>query len=279
MVLLAGAVVLGPIAHADAQQETPEGQFSSPTRAVAGAPIWVRSVTPCPVRAGAYQYVRVGITAQGEPDKLEYIESTDADLAPDGSWLVTLSAPSDMAKGITKSYEIQVQCIENEAPYAAPSRDPSVTPSTLVPTFSYFRYFYRRLYVTGFGTADATETVVATADTTTTTSTPSTSTSTTALNTTTNDASSDDLTAQAVETSVTTWLSDEAERAAEARSELAAQSLDDDVVLVAEPVAARSRQPSPDGGAPWWSFVAATVLAIGAVIGYGQRRRTTATIR
>lgn len=277
--LLAGVAVLGPMAHADAQQETPQGRFSSPTRAVAGAPIWVRSVTPCPVRAGAYQYVRVGISPHGEPDSLTYVESTDADLAEDGSWLVTLSAPSDMAKGITKSYEIQVQCIENDAPYAAPPRDPSATSTTLKPTFSYFRYFYRRLYVTGFGSADATDTGVSTIDTSTTTSSSSTTSTTAATTPTTESSPSDDLSAQSVETT-TTWVSDEQERAAEARAELARRSRrSDDVVLVAEPVFARSPESSPDGGAPWWSFVAATMLAVGTVIGYGERRRTSTTTR
>lgn len=277
LLALVGLAVLWPAVAAHAGEETPQGVFSSPSRAVAGAPIWVRSVTPCPVTPGAYQFVRVGISPQGVPSSLDYVESTDADLAPDGSWTVTLSAPSDMALGVTKSYDIQAQCIENEAPYAAPDRDPSQTSTTLNPEFSYHRYFLRRLSVTGFGSADATTSGAADDDATATTTTSSTTTSTTSFTTSTISA----LTLQSAglddrdDPTTTTWVSDEAQRAAEARAELGrrTKSLDDDVTLSASPVAT-TRRPEPDGGIPWWSFVLATMLAVGAVVGFGQRRRS-----
>ena len=276
---LVGLAVLLPTVAAHAGEETPQGRFSSPTRAVAGAPIWVRSVTPCPVTPGAYQFVRVGISPQGVPSSLAYVESTDADLAADGSWTVTLSAPSDMANGVTKSYDIQAQCLENEAPYAAPDRDPSVTTTTLNPEFSYHRYFLRRLYVTGFGSADATGSGASSDDddaptpTTTTTSTTAPTTSTTSgfsLQSAGLDGHDDPTT--------TTWVSDEAERAAEARAELArlTKSADDDVTLSASPVVSTTPRPAEHAGIPWWSFVLATMLAVGTVVGFGQRRRSAA---
>lgn len=269
--------VLATSTSVHAQEETPSGTFSSPTRAVAGAPIWVRSISPCPVTPGAYQFVRVGISEQSMPS-ITYLESTDADLDSDGSWLVTLSAPADMPKGITKSYEIQAQCIEHTAPYLAPSSsDEAEAPAAPAdPLVSYKRYFYRRLYVTGFGGATATNPGAATATSTTTTSTtaPTTTTTTTAS------LSSSALVLSAAGldrmTTTTTWISDEAERAAEARAELAKRSdAGDDRTLAAETVVATTRRPQPDAGIPWWSFVLATMLAVGAVVGYGQRRRSS----
>ena len=289
-VLTAILALLATPGAAGAQEETPSGTFSSPTRAVAGAPIWVRSITPCPVTPGAYQFVRVGISAQSEPS-IDYIESTDDDLAADGSWMVTLSAPADMPKGITKSYEIQAQCIEHDTPYLAPSRDATSEPvSTQDPLFSYKRYFMRPLYVTGFGGTDAEVAGAPTGDTTTTTTT-----------TTTTAPASSTLAADSLESAslrsaglqssgqklaglqhgsleaatTTTWVSDEAERAAEARAELArsTESADDDVTLSAAPVVATTPRPAQDPGIPWWSFVLATMLAVGGVIGFGQRRR------
>lgn len=280
---LAGLTVLSASGVADAQEETPEGTFSSPSRAVAGAPIWVRSVTPCPVTAGEYQFVRVGISAQSEPS-IEYIESTDDDLAADGSWMVTLSAPADMPKGITKSYEIQAQCIQVEAPYLAPSGTATDEPaSTGDPSFSYHRYFMRPLYVTGFGSSDADLAGAPTGETTTTTSTTTTTAPASSLLAAgsfeaASLRSADLQSAGLDDPTTTTWVSDEAARAAEARSELArlTKSADDDVTLSASPVVATTPRPEPDAGIPWWSFVLATMLAVGAVVGFGQRRRSAA---
>lgn len=266
---LVGAIGLLPLVGAHADEETPQGTFNSPTRAVAGAPIWVRSITPCPVVDGAYQFVRVGIGAQSAPS-VDYVESTDADLFADGSWEVTLSAPTEMPNGITKSYEIQVQCIRDLAPYEVPERDPAITTTTLDPSVSIFRYFYRRLYVTGFGTADADPGLVGANETTTTTSTTSTTV-----------PGSSTTTSQVIATTSTTLPSfsfsrrhDEKQRAAEARAEIAAQQAggSSDVALSSTPASSSSPVPSTDGGAPWWSFVLATVLAVGAVVGYGAKR-------
>jgi hypothetical protein len=190
---------------------------------------------------------------------------------------VTLSAPTDMANGITKSYEIQAQCLLDEAPYAAPDRDPSQTTTTLPPTYSTFRYFFRSLYVTGFGNADAASTVSATDETTTTTSSSTTTTQPLAIPTTTA-LSSANLQAQSVATDpVPTERTDTKQRADAIRAELEAKGMDtsslsDHEVLLAAPVAATRPAPEPDGGMPWWTFVLVTVLAAGAVVAYGAKR-------
>ncbi len=266
---------LAPLGVARADTEVPQGTFSSPTRAVAGAPIWIRSITPCPVIAGAYQFVRVGISPQSRPNDLSYTESTDGDLERDGSWEVTISAPSDMALGITKSFDIQVQCIQNLAPYAVPDRG-EVTTTTLDPEVSIFRYFHRPLSVTGFAASNANADGAAD-DTATSTSTSSSSTTSTVLAIATTSTSS--LSAQAVTSS--TRADDEKQRAAEARAELAARgdgNPSTGIELGGERVAATQPAHGDDAGLPWWSFVAATMLAVGAVVAYGARRSVPSAI-
>jgi hypothetical protein len=271
--LAVGLAALAPFGVAAADTETPQGTFSSPTRAVAGAPIWIRSITPCPVVAGAYQFVRVGISPQSRPNDLTYTESTDGDLEPDGSWEVTISAPTEMALGITKSFDVQVQCIRNLAPYATPDRG-AVTETTLDPEVSTFRYFHRPLSVTGFRSASVTADGAAD-DTSTSTSTSSSSTTSTTLAIATTSTSS--LSAQAVTTS--TRADDETERAAAARAELAARGADGGGVAIGgEPVSATQTARGGDDGLPWWSFVAATMLAVGAVVAYGARRTTASAL-
>jgi hypothetical protein len=277
LVLAALAVAtLAPFGVAHAGTETPAGRFSSPTRAVAGAPIWIRSITPCPVVAGAYQFVRVGISPQSRPDDLTYIESTDGDLDPDGSWEVTISAPSDMALGITKSFDVQAQCIRNLAPYAAPDRDPSITTTTLDPEVSIFRYFQRPLSVTGFAASSAT--ADGASDDTATSTTSSSSTTSTTFEIPLATTSTSSMSAQAVTKS--SRPDDEQQRAAEARAELAARGEDGDrsVALGGEPVSATAPARSHDAGMPWWSFVAATMLAVGAVVAYGARRTAVSAL-
>ena len=132
--------------------------------------------------------------------------------------------------------------------------------------------------MTGFGSADATTSGAADDDATATTTSSSTTTSTTSPTTATTAA----LTLQSAgldgreDPTTTAWVSDEAQRAAEARAELGRRTKrgDGDVTLSASPVAA-TRRSEPDGGIPWWSFVLATMLAVGAVVGFGQRRRSS----
>ncbi|MEA3020069.1 MAG: hypothetical protein QOI47_1593, partial [Actinomycetota bacterium] len=272
-VALALVALVATAASARAQEETPGGTFSSPQHAVAGAPIWVRSVTPCPgTDPNKYQFVRVGISPQSNPDSLNYLDSTDGDLRPDGSWLVTLSAPSDMKAGITKSYSIQVQCIEDEFQYAAPARNPSSTSTTLAPLFSYFRYTLRALYVTGFASSGASASGDASASSTSSSS----SSSSTSTTSTTSKATTTTIGASALGgahpsiPSKLEMITDAKARAAEARRELEASGIDtsgmSDVQLL-RTLPASTTAPSPaDGGIPWWSFALASMLAVGAVI-------------
>ena len=312
-VLLGAAAVVMPASGALAgEQETPQGRMSAPNRAPAGAPIWVRSITPCPGASdpNRYLFVRVGISPQSEPNNLSYVESTDGDLRDDGSWEVTLSAPADMAAGVTKSYTIHAQCIENVEPYATPDSGESETEDTTTTTvaedtttdttapeeessegadkanFSYFRYFYRTLYVTGFSSAPSSDEGVSAqstddaGDTSDTSGDSSTSSSDADLSAQATYSAAaldtDSVTTDADATTEPTWVDDQAQRAAEARAELAAQGIDvsdmsDEEVLLASP-ASSARERTRSGGVPWWSFVAATMLAVGAVIAWGSRR-------
>ena len=257
--VLAGVAALVPTTAASAQSSE---TFSSPTRTVAGAPMFVRSVTPCAPSGG---YATVTILSQIERS---IVETTHADLAPDGSWVITVSAPGDMTEGITKSYYVTAECSDLSATYGL-----------------------RRLYVTGFGGssgggsddggsgAAATESndggslSAASAPLALATATPPVK-SVRAIEAETAPAVS---APAAVDAPTTTWVSDEAERAAEARAELARQKKrsNDDVTLSAAPVVATAARPAPDAGIPWWSFVLATMLAVGAVVGFGQRRRSS----
>jgi hypothetical protein len=278
--LLAGAVVLLPIAGARAAEETPTLRMSSPSRAVAGQPIWVRSITPCPLMPDehghdAYQYVQVGFIPQSDP-RAELFESTQADLFDDGSWEVTLSAPTDMPEGITRSYDIHAQCVLDTNPYWAP--DPPApadaeTTTTTDPKVSIARYFFNRLQVTGYGSADSDPGLVVSGSTTTTTSTSTTSTTVPTPTTVPLSSQSVDKT-RADSISFGRRVDDEKERDAEARRELASRGDDDgrDVTLQAASVATTAPDPASDGGAPWWSFVLATMLAVGAVVGYGAKK-------
>jgi hypothetical protein len=285
-VALALVALVATAAGARAQEETPAGTFSSPQHAVAGAPIWVRSVTPCPgTDPNKYQFVRVGISPQSNPDNLSYSETTDGDLRPDGSWLVTLSAPSDMKAGITKSYSIQAQCIEDEFQYAAPARDPSKTSTTLSPLFSYFRYTLRPLTVTGFASSGASASGDASSSST--SSSSSSSTSSTSTTSTTSKATTTTIGASALggahpsTPSKLETITDAKARAAEARRELEASGIDtsgmSDVQLLRTLPASTTAPPAPDGGIPWWSFALASMLAVGAVIAFGARRSGSST--
>jgi hypothetical protein len=262
-------------------EETPSGTFSAPTRAVAGAPIVVRSITPCPgTDPSRYQFVGVGIKAQIAPDA-SFIETTYGDLAPDGSWEVTIAAPSDMKDGVTKSYSIHAQCLEDEYQYAAPVRDPNRTPTTLAPVGSYFRYFLSILYVTGLGEQAAATPDVGSEDSTSSSTSSSTSTSTTSTTfhlSTSGLRTSDDIPGPGdVPVRHAVDKTAELQRAREVRAELEAQGVDTsgmtDVQLLASPAAARlPGHESDDGAIPWWVFVLGTILVVGAVIGSGAKR-------
>ena len=299
--------------HATAQQ-VPTARFASPRTAVAGAPIRVRSIDPCPILTGEYQFVKVGFTPQlkpaGEPPGIVF-DGTTADLEHDGSWEVTLSAPTSAEDGITKSYSIHADCELIPDPYevagpgattttsttsstttstTAPgattttSTTAPTTTTTTVPEFvSTMRYALRPIYVTGFGDADAAATtgtggtggVTATAtDSSTSGATPPGFTTSRA-----NGSTPPSITKQVKESSGITPAGSEGDASARAdaiRKELAAQGVDtsqlsDAQLLQASPVS--STAPIGDhGGIPWWAFALAAMLAVGGVMGFGVKR-------
>lgn len=267
---------LGPalVAHAqeEVSQDTPQGTFSSPTRSVAGQPIFVRSITSCPTTAGAYQYVRVFIRSQTLPSVATVIDETYGDLRSDGSWEVTIKAPADMPDGVTKSYSLHAHCSEDSFDYANP---PAAAPSS-PDVLGYFRYFHRPLYVTGFGSADAGPAGAASEETDvddeSSTTTSSSTTSTTAPSPTTTLPTPTTLATAAVPVRDPAA---EVTRIAEIRRELAALGVDDtamtDREVLLSGVTAAQRQPAEEG-IPLWAFALAAILAVGAVIAYGAKR-------
>lgn len=290
--VLAAAVLPAGAAFAQEEvvQETPEGAFSSPARAVAGQPIYLRSITPCPRIPGAYQFVRAGVVEHSRPDRTEYVESTDADLRTDGSWELTLSAPVDMPNGITRSYDVHVQCLVNPYPYRA--RDAGAdeggeegASDSEDPAESVLRYFLRPLRVTGFGPSDVAEgdgpsgTTSTTASTTSTTAVaPTTVTVGPSKSTASRQTSSPvavTLATATVDDAEDASIDDSTQRIAAARAELAAAGVDVSTLTDGEVLASTSRSPvppPPDGALPWWAFACATALAVGAIVAFGARR-------
>jgi hypothetical protein len=280
IVVLGVLCALAPAAFAQDFTTTPSARFTSPTRAVAGAPIFVRSITPCPAPAAPVTYAWVNVYIHEQTDlTTDAIEGTTADLRPDGSWEVTLSAPVDMPMGVTKSYSVHAQCVGFDQPYYAPPRNPDSSTTTIAPAFQYARYALRPLYVTGFGPSDVQEGEGPSGTTSTTGAMVTTSTtagssllsagsksvSTTSVST----ASAPSPTASA---SVT--VEDASARWDQIRRELVAAKRGS-----ATPIELASAAGTPEvtatpgaGGIPWWAFALATMLAVGMVVAFGARR-------
>lgn len=253
-------------------QSGPSGyRLSSPPRAAGGSPIWVRSITPCPPASEPHmhRYVEAWIDRQNgslQPD----IWEVTGDVREDGHWEVTISAPNDFGAGATAHYYVRAVCAEDDPwgrPWTDDGDEEALPRATVV-------YEPNSLHVTSSGgTADGatgdsgggSEGSTTTTSTTTSTSTSSTTATTAATTSTT--ASGGGAQVESAEA--------RAERIAKIRAELEAQGVDtatmsDGEVLATAPVAT-SRMPV-DEGLPWWAFVLATLLAVGAVIGFGVRR-------
>lgn len=100
----------------------PTGTFSSASTAAGSAPVWVRSVTPCP-RPPTPQLVSAEITIapQGQPNLAPVQVGTDAiyaDVAPNGSWYATIAPPPATPRGATSSYFVRARCVVVD-PYSA----------------------------------------------------------------------------------------------------------------------------------------------------------------
>lgn len=160
----------------------PFGQMASPSTAPAGAPMWVKSITPCPdVPDGWWGYVAVSILDQEQPASTTTLAAVDADLFTDGSWRATISAPSSAPAGATASYFVAARCVITNI-FPDPNKP---TDRTTIPTQGYFP---KPLRVTSAGPGSFTGTgpppIPGTA-TTTTTTTSTTTTSTTSTTSTT----------------------------------------------------------------------------------------------
>ena len=264
---LALGLVVVPAATAAAQLQ-PDARFTSPQRAVAGAPIFVRSITPCPV-TGGYEYATVYIRPQSTPSVPDEVDYTMADLRPDGSWEVTIAAPVDMPDGVTKSYSVHAECTRDAEPYFNDFFGDAEPP---VPS-EHFRYPLRPLFVTGFGPSEVVE-GEGPSGTSTTTTVPTTSTSVATVAAAGVPKARVTTTAAPTVSSVPGVEDDSAERIAAARAELAAGGVDTAAMSDAEVLASSARGGSEpvDGGIPWWAFALATLLAVSGVVAFGVRR-------
>jgi hypothetical protein len=261
-----------------AQSVTPAGSFTSPTRAVAGAPIFVRSITPCPMHTGAYEYATAYIRDQAEPGVSEEIEYTMADLRPDGSWELTIAAPIDMPHGVTKSYSVHAECTVAPEPYLNDFFDQEASPDPA----EYFRYPLRPLFVTGFGPSEAVEGEGPSGVSTTTTSTtappaapvaPVVMSSSGAKQVPTSTTTTAATVATPAPTAAPRIVDDPSMRWDQIRRELAARESTTQRLELASATADTERVAATgDDGIPWWAFALATMLAVGAVIGFGVRR-------
>lgn len=183
--LLVAAVsgALGFAGPAHAATAAPVGTFNAPATAAAGAPMWVTSVTPCPATpASMVQYVAVWIADQERPGSGQALKVVYGDLKPDGSWRVTISAPSSAPSGATASYFVEARCVLTN-----PYPDPNATEADQADVPSQ-DYVVRPLRLTSSGQGSFTgsaPSAVAGSPTTTTTSTTTTSTTSTTSTTTT----------------------------------------------------------------------------------------------
>ena len=174
LVILSFAVVAA-IAGIPSAVAAPSATFSSPTSAVAGAPMWIKSITPCPSTPSDHiQFVTAWVVPQEEPTG-EPLASVYGDLAADGSWRVTLSAPDGTPSGATASYFVRAICVVRD-PYPA-------TASSAGDDISQ-EYAVRSLLVTSSGGEGSGGGPAIPGTTTTTTSTTTTSTTTSTTSTT-----------------------------------------------------------------------------------------------
>lgn len=267
-----GAIALVALAGGTAGAQTADS-FSSPVSVPAGQPFWVRSIAPCPAPTAGVSSVVVARIVD-EVTAGEVAASATA-VRSDGSWDATISAPAGPLGDGTLGYLVEAQCLTR--PQTADA-EATITK----------KYPLRRLEVTsgaassGFGWIDgdvggtATTTTTTTAPPTTTTA-PTSTTVTTAATTSTTAATT--LSAAGIQTANQPSSSTEDIQAEiikksaleEVRREAAAAVVDSGVALNASPASA-ARNTTPDQGIPAWAFACAAMLAVGAVVAWGQRR-------
>ena len=276
--LAAGVALLlavgGLGAGAASAQSAATATFASPVSAPADQPMWVRSITPCPIpSAGVASIVVARIVDEVTGGE---VSANATSVRSDGHWDATVIAPSGALGDGTIGFLVEAQCLTRaQVPDA----------ETIVRQ----KYVLRPLTVTSgpagasLGWLDGPVGGVATTTTTSTTAAPTT-TSTVATTTTASTATTSSTTTSTTATTVagnqaaslTGTDANQAEiikkSAIDAVRREALESQDDFVALNASPASAARDQESPSGGIPAWSFACAAALAVGAVVAWGQRR-------
>ena len=273
---VAALAVVGATAASAATAPRPTAHLSAPTRVTGGGTFFVRSIDPCPAPKGQYEMVRVGIAPAGDPNA-EPGYGSQAWVADDGSWVVSLQAPAIPANQPTLPFTLEAECVVS-----------STTPGATADDVVLRTYFPQYLWSVSSGGpalsvdaeyAGATTTTTA-APTTTTTAAPTTTTSSTSSSTTSSSTTSSTL----VPGAYTGGAGGRGGKLSpssidDIRAELAAKGVDvshmsDAEILQASPVAAHRLPES--GGLPWWTFVLLTMFAVGAVVAWGARKRVSA---
>jgi hypothetical protein len=115
------ALLVVSLAGAASAGESPY-RFSSPSRAAAGTPIWVRSISACPTApAGTYRHVKVGFALPDNPSATHSDTSVTGDVRDDGTWEVSLTVPSGASHGSTANWYVGASCYAGDPP-AAPTQ-------------------------------------------------------------------------------------------------------------------------------------------------------------
>jgi len=170
---VAGVAVVAGLMLAPPSAAAPSATFSSPTSSPAGAPMWIKSITPCPgTPADHIQFVAAWVVPQEDPNGAP-VSSVYGDVDKQGNWRVTLPAPNDVKAGASASYFIRANCVVRD-PYPVGPPPPDQISQ---------QYAIRSLMVTSTGGAPGGggPAIPGTTTTTTTTTTVPSTTTTTAL--------------------------------------------------------------------------------------------------
>jgi hypothetical protein len=280
--LAAGVALLltvgGLGAGAAGAQTAATASFASPVTVPALQPMWVRSITPCPIpTAGVASIVVARIVDEVTGGE---VSANATAVRSDGHWDASVIAPAGALGDGTIGYLVEAQCLTRaQVPDAEPIvrqkyvlRPLTVTSGASGPSLGWLDGPVGGVATTTTSTTVAPTTTTTVASTTTSsTATTSSTTSTTATTVAVNQGASFDG-ADAIQAEIVKKAAIDAVR----RAALASQ--DDFVALNASPASAARDQETRDGGIPAWSFACAAALAVGAVLAWGQRRSATVEI-
>ena len=243
--------------------------FASPASAPANQPMWVRSITPCPVPTPGVASVVVARIVDEVLGGEIAVSATE--VRSDGHWDATVVAPSGPLGDGTIGFLVEAQCLTRE-------RVPDA--ETIVRQ----KYVLRPLDVTSgasgasLGWLDAPVGGVVT--TTTTTTAPPTTTTTVASGGSQppgfNQGASVTPTTSGVPTKSSYVAASDVQAEITKKAAIAevrrTSDVADQIALNASPTSATRVPESSDAGIPAWSFACAAALAVGAVVAWGQRR-------